>query len=135
MSLFPFIIVLVAALNVVGTQAVVVHERSREIAILRAMGASRRSVASIFLVQGLVVGVVGTLVGLGVGGLTCLLLDAVGYPLDPQVYLISRLPVLVEASSFVLSGGAAIILAFAAAWLSAQRAASRAPVEALRRLD
>lgn len=135
MSLFPFIIVLVAALNVVGTQAVVVHERSREIAILRAMGASRRSVASIFLVQGLVVGVVGTLVGLGVGGLTCLLLDAVGYPLDPQVYLISRLPVLVEPSSFVLSGGAAIILAFAAAWLSAQRAASRAPVEALRRLD
>ncbi len=67
--------------------------------------------------------------------MACFLLDAVGYPLDPQVYLISRLPVLVEASSFFLAGGAAIVLAFAAAWFAAQRAASRAPVEALRRLD
>lgn len=135
MSLFPFIIVLVAALNVVGTQAVVVHERAREIAIIRAMGGSRRSVAAIFLVQGLVVGLLGTTAGLLVGGLACLLLDAVGYPLDPQVYLISRLPVLIEASTFVVAGLAATVLAFAAAWWSAQRAASRAPVEALRRLD
>ena len=135
MSLFPFIIVLVAALNVVGTQAVVVHERAREIAIIRAMGGTRRSVAAIFLVQGLVVGLLGTALGLGVGGLACLLLDAVGYPLDPQVYLISRLPVLIEASTFVIAGVAATVLAFAAAWWSAQRAASRAPVEALRRLD
>lgn len=135
MSLFPFIIVLVAALNVVGTQAVVVHERAREIAILRAMGATRRSVATIFLAQGLAVGLLGTFLGLLTGGLACLLLDSVGYPLDPQVYLISRLPVLVEPASFVLSGGAATLLAFAAAWYSAQRAASRPPVEALRRLD
>ncbi len=135
MSLFPFIIVLVAALNVVGTQAVVVHERAREIAILRAMGATRRSVAAIFLVQGLAVGLFGTFIGLLIGGLSCLLLDAVGYPLDPQVYLISRLPVLVEPASFFLAGGAATLLAFAAAWFSAQRAASRAPVDALRRLD
>ncbi len=135
MSLFPFIIVLVAALNVVGTQAVVVHERAREIAIIRAMGGTRRSVAAIFLVQGLVVGLMGTALGLAVGGLACLLLDAVGYPLDPQVYLISRLPVLIEASTFVVAGIAATVLAFAAAWWSAQRAASRAPVEALRRLD
>ena len=135
MSLFPFIIVLVAALNVVGTQAVVVHERAREIAIIRAMGGTRRSVAAIFLVQGLVVGLLGTGLGLAIGGLACLLLDAVGYPLDPQVYLISRLPVLIEASTFVIAGVAATVLAFAAAWWSAQRAASRAPVEALRRLD
>ena len=135
MSLFPFIIVLVAALNVVGTQAVVVHERAREIAIIRAMGGTRRSVAAIFLVQGLVVGLLGTVIGLGVGGLACLLLDAVGYPLDPQVYLISRLPVLIEWQTFVIAGAAATVLAFAAAWWSAQRAASRAPVEALRRLD
>ena len=135
MSLFPFIIVLVAALNVVGTQAVVVHERAREIAIIRAMGGSRRSVAAIFLVQGLVVGLLGTLIGLFVGGIACLLLDAVGYPLDPQVYLISQLPVLIEASTFVIAGIAATVLAFAAAWWSAQRAASRAPVDALRRLD
>ena len=135
MSLFPFIIVLVAALNVVGTQAVVVHERAREIAIIRAMGGTRRSVAAIFLVQGLVVGVLGTVLGLLVGGAACALLDAVGYPLDPQVYLISRLPVLIEASTFLIAGVAATFLAFAAAWWSAQRAASRAPVEALRRLD
>ena len=135
MSLFPFIIVLVAALNVVGTQAVVVHERARDIAILRAMGATRRSVALIFLLQGLAVGVFGTLLGLLAGGIACVLLDLVGYPLDPQVYLISRLPVLIEPATFWLAGSAAIVLSFGAAWLAAQRAASRAPVDALRRLD
>ena len=135
MSLFPFIIVLVAALNVVGTQAVIVHERGRDIAILRAMGATRRSVATVFLVQGLFVGLTGTLAGLAIGGLACFLLDAVGYPLDPQVYLIARLPVQTEPAAFALAGGAAIALAFGAAWFSAQRAAARNPVEALRRLD
>lgn len=135
MSLFPFIIVLVAALNVVGTQAVVVHERARDIAILRAMGSTRRSVATVFLLQGLVVGLLGTLLGLGLGGVACFLLDAVGYPLDPQVYLIDRVPVQIEAAMFVLAGGAAVVLAFGAAWFSAQRAAAKRPVEALRRLD
>ncbi len=135
MSLFPFIIVLVAALNVVGTQAVIVHERARDIAILRAMGSTRRSVASVFFVQGLVVGLAGTLIGLAVGGLACWLLDVVGYPLDPSVYLISRLPVQAEPQAFALAGGAAVVLALAAAWLAAQRASARSPVEALRRLD
>ncbi len=135
MSLFPFIIVLVAALNVVGTQAVIVHERARDIAILRAMGSTRRSVASVFFVQGLVVGLAGTLIGLAVGGLCCWLLDVVGYPLDPSVYLISRLPVQAEAQAFALAGGAAVVLTLAAAWLAASRASVRSPVEALRRLD
>ncbi|MBI5607988.1 MAG: ABC transporter permease [Deltaproteobacteria bacterium] len=135
MSLFPFIIVLVAALNVVGTQAVIVHERARDIAILRAMGSTRRSVASVFFVQGLVVGLAGTLIGLAVGGLACWLLDVVGYPLDPSVYLISRLPVQAEPQAFALAGGAAVVLALAAEWLAAQRASVRSPVEALRRLD
>ncbi len=135
MSLFPFIIVLVAALNVIGTQAVVVHERARDIAILRAMGARRSSVGAIFLVQGLAVGVVGTTIGLVVGGLACLLLDWIGYPLDPHVYLISRLPVQIEAFPFVLAGTAAIVLCFAAAWLAARRASERSPVDGLRRLD
>jgi ABC-type lipoprotein release transport system permease subunit len=62
-------------------------------------------------------------------------LAVVGYPLDPQVYLISELPVRAEAQTFVLAGGSAIALAFGAAWLAAQRAAARSPVEALRRLD
>jgi ABC-type lipoprotein release transport system permease subunit len=135
MSLFPFIIVLVAALNVVGTQAVVVHERARDIAILRAMGARRRSVAAVFLFQGLVVGLLGMAIGLAVGGLCCWLLAAVGYPLDPQVYLIDRLPVRAEPGTFVVAGVAAAVLAFAAAWFAAQRAAARPPVDALRRLD
>lgn len=135
MSLFPFIIVLVAALNVIGTQAVVVHERARDISILRAMGATPRSVGAIFLTQGLAVGLLGTVIGLAVGGLTCVLLQAVGYPLDPHVYLISELPVRIEAETFVLAGGAATALSFGAAWISARRAADRSPVDGLRRLD
>ncbi len=135
MSLFPFIIVLVAALNVVGTQAVVVHERARDIAILRAMGATGRSVGAVFLTQGLAVGMLGTVIGLVLGGLCCWIVDLVGYPLDPNVYLISELPVVIEASTFALAGGAATALSFGAAWASARRAATRAPVDGLRRLD
>ncbi|MCB9739029.1 MAG: ABC transporter permease [Deltaproteobacteria bacterium] len=135
MSLFPFIIVLIAALNVIGTQAVVVHERARDIAILRAMGARKSGVGAIFLVSGLAVGIVGTALGLLVGGVCCVLLDLVGYPLDPHVYLISRLPVQIEVFPFVLAGGSAVSLCFAAAWLAARRAAERAPVDGLRRLD
>ncbi len=135
MSLFPFIIVLVAALNVVGTQAVVVHERARDIAILRAMGATGRSVGAVFLTQGLAVGLVGTAIGLLLGGLCCFALAQIGYPLDPNVYLIDELPVQIEASTFGLAGGAATALSFGAAWISARRAATRAPVDGLRRLD
>lgn len=135
MSLFPFIIVLVAALNVVGTQAVVVHERARDIAILRAMGATGRSVGAVFLTQGLAVGLVGTAIGLLLGGLCCLALTQIGYPLDPNVYLIDQLPVQINGSTFALAGGAATALSFGAAWVSARRAATRAPVDGLRRLD
>ena len=124
MSLFPFIIVLVAALNVVGTQAVVVREREREIAILRAMGATRTSVGTVFLTQGFAVGAVGTLCGLLVGGAGCLLLSTVGYPLDPNVYLISELPVVIEPGTFLLAGGSATLLTFGASWWAARRAAS-----------
>ena len=99
------------------------------------MGARRRSIGAIFLVQGLAVGVVGTLLGLLVGGLCCVLLDVIGYPLDPNVYLISRLPVLIEVQPFLLAGGSAIALCFGAAWAAARSAADRAPVDGLRRLD
>ncbi|MCO4760406.1 MAG: ABC transporter permease [Myxococcales bacterium] len=135
MSLFPFIIVLVAALNVIGTQAVVVHERARDIAILRAMGATGRSVGAVFLTQGLAVGLLGTAIGLILGGLCCLALAKIGYPLDPNVYLIDELPVQIEATTFAMAGGAATALSFGAAWVSARRAATRSPVDGLRRLD
>jgi len=75
------------------------------------------------------------LIGLGVGGLSCALLQAIGYPLDPQLYLISALALQIEAVSFALAGGSATVLGFASAWFAAQRAAARAPVDALRRLD
>ena len=99
------------------------------------MGATGRSVGAVFLSQGLAVGLLGTLIGLGLGGLCCLALAQIGYPLDPNVYLIDELPVQIEASTFVLAGGAATALSFGAAWISARRAATRAPVDGLRRLD
>ncbi|MBP48253.1 MAG: hypothetical protein CMH53_09985 [Myxococcales bacterium] len=135
MSLFPFIIVLVAALNVIGTQAVVVHERSRDISILRAMGATGRSVGAVFLTQGLAVGLWGTLIGLFLGGLFAGALAWIGFPLDPHVYLIDRLPVQLSPATFLVSGGASVFLTLFAAWFSARRAALRPPVEGLRRLD
>src|SRR6185295_15367307 len=86
-------IIVVAAFMVIATLIMVVLERKREIAILTAMGAKDSAVLLIFLQQGTVIGVIGTLLGLAVGGGLCAWLAHYHFPLDPKVYLIDHLPV------------------------------------------
>ena len=74
----------------------IVIEKKREIAILKAMGATDGTVLGIFMLQGVVVGVIGTLAGVLVGGGLVLYLDKIHFPLDPKVYLIDHLPVVLN---------------------------------------
>ena len=92
-SLLLVIIILVAAFNIIASLTMIVMSKVREIAILKSMGAPAATLARVFLVAGTSVGAVGTLLGTASGLMVCGLARLYGYPLDPKVYLIGKLPV------------------------------------------
>jgi lipoprotein-releasing system permease protein len=126
-------IVMVGALNIISTLVMVVMEKTRDIAILRAMGASAKSVMSIFMLQGLLVGLVGTLVGLASGLGICHLLAKYKFiNLPSDVYYISKLPVQVEFGDVWVVSLAAVAISFLATLYPAWYASKLNPLEAIR---
>jgi lipoprotein-releasing system permease protein len=133
MFVILIMIVLVGALNIISTLVMVVMEKTRDVAILRAMGAGARSVMSIFMSQGLLVGLVGTLAGLGAGLGLCHLLGKYKFiKLPPDIYYISTLPVKVESADVVFVTTAAVLISFLATLYPSWHASKMSPVEALR---
>ena len=125
-------IVLVASFIIVATLIMQVLDKRREIAVLKSMGAGQPSVMKIFVAEGLVIGAVGTAFGLLLGFGTCLLIDKVGIPLDPEVYYISNLPVRMNPSEFGLVALLALALSYLATIYPASKASRLEPVEGLR---
>ncbi|MBW2144194.1 MAG: lipoprotein-releasing ABC transporter permease subunit [Deltaproteobacteria bacterium] len=126
-------IVLVGALNIISTLVMVVMEKTRDVAILRAMGASAKSIMSIFMLQGLLVGLVGTLAGLLSGLGICHLLAKYKFiDLDPSVYYIQTLPVKVEFGDVWVVALAAVLISFLATIYPSWYASRLNPVEAIR---
>jgi lipoprotein-releasing system permease protein len=127
------LIVLVAAFNIIATLVMVVMERRKEIAILRAMGARAASVASIFLFEGAAIGAIGTALGTLGGFITAW---AIGryelIRLPPEVFMVSAVPVRLYASNFLAVALAAVALCLCAAIYPALRARSLSPVEVIR---
>ena len=132
LSIVITIIIIVAAFNVVATLVMIVLERRREIAILKAMGADEAGILYVFLLQGLAVGMVGTLLGLALGAGICLALVRLHFPLDPQVYLIRFVPVRASPFEFALTALVALTISLLASLIPAWWAARLAPVEGLR---
>ncbi len=132
MGLILSLIVAVASLNIAGMMIVLVVTRSREIAIVKAMGASNQQVRLIFMTEGVVIGVVGAIAGTILGLLGCVLLDAYGFPLDTDVYYLDSLPVQMEPLTILFVNFAAVAICFLATLYPASRAASLRPVEGLR---
>jgi lipoprotein-releasing system permease protein len=133
MGLIIFFIMVVAAFNIVGTLTMVVTDKTREIGILQAMGLTAPSVARIFLAQGAIIGLVGTMLGLLGGLAVSYVVDRSGWiRINPAVYFIDHLPVhveLVDVGVVVLSSLAIAVLAT----LYPSRSAARlTPVEAIR---
>ena len=127
------LIVLVAAFNIIATLVMVVMERRKEIAILRAMGAVAASVASIFLIQGAVLGVVGTVVGDGTGFVVSYLIgkyNLIHLPAD--MFMVSNVPVQLNPWNFIAVAVATIALCMLAAIYPAMQATRLSIAEILR---
>ena len=133
MGLIIFFIMVVAAFNIVGTLTMVVADKTREIGILRAMGLTSPAVARVFLLQGAVIGGVGTAIGLATGLTVAYVVDKSGWiRINPAVYFIDHLPVHVEASDVLVVVLASLAIAVLATVYPSRAAAGLTPVDAIR---
>jgi lipoprotein-releasing system permease protein len=133
MALILFLIVLVAAFNIISTLIMVVADKTREIGILKSMGLTRGSVLRVFMLQGLEIGLIGTMLGTGGGLALVMLLDKYQFiTLPGDVYFIDRLPVALDPIDVVWIIGASLVIAFAATIYPARQASKLMPVEAIR---
>lgn len=128
------LIVLVAAFNIASSLIMMVIEKAKDIAILKAMGATHQSIRKIFVFKGMMIGAVGTLLGVAFGFGLCFLLERYKFiELPGDVYYITTLPVRLEGIDVVLIALAALAICFLATLYPARRASRLNPVEALRR--
>ncbi len=141
MFLILTLIIVVAAFNIISSLIMLVKDKSKDIAILRTMGASSGAIMRIFLLAGASIGVLGTLIGFAIGLVFCLNIESIRQALQaltgtqlfsPEVYFLTRLPAIVdpnEVTQVVLMGlGLSLLATLYPSW----RAAKTDPVEALR---
>jgi lipoprotein-releasing system permease protein len=127
------LIVMVASFNIISTLIMVVMEKTKDIAILMTMGATRRTIRRIFAMEGLIIGISGTFAGTALGGILCGLLKKYRFiHLPSDVYYISTLPVLVEPATVVLVVVSSILICFLATVYPAWQASRVDPAEAIR---
>ncbi len=127
------LIVLVAAFNIASTLIMMVMGKTRDIAILKAMGAKDSSIRKIFIFKGMIIGLVGTSLGVCLGFMLCKLLEKYKFiELPGDVYYISTLPVRLEALDVFIIAAAAMLICFIATLYPAHQAAKLNPVEAVR---
>lgn len=127
------LIVLVAAFNIVATLIMVVMEKRKDIAILKSMGATDRSIARIFMLKGLIIGVVGTLLGVVGGYAGCWVLRRYQFvELPKDVFYVSTLPVRVYGENFATVALVSVVICLLATIYPARQAAGLAPVEVIR---
>ncbi|MGF1500642.1 MAG: lipoprotein-releasing ABC transporter permease subunit [Paracoccaceae bacterium] len=141
MFLILTLIILVAALNIISGLIMLVKEKGRDIGILRTVGLPRAAVLRIFFLCGASIGVVGTVLGVGIGVLFTVNIQEIqsfveylsgGTVWDPNVRFLTRVPAVMHASDVVFTVAIALGLSFLATWYPAWRAARLDPVEALR---
>jgi len=133
MSLILVVIIIVASFNIIGTLTMIVMEKSREIAILKSMGASSRSIMQIFMFAGLVIGIVGTAIGSAIGyGAVAIITRTGVITLPKDVYQVSHLPLSITALDVFFISLTALGISFLATLYPSWQAAKQDPVEVLR---
>lgn len=133
MAIILGLIVIVAAFNIISTLVMVVTDKTREIGILKSMGLKASQVQRVFMLQGVVIGMVGSLLGGAAGLILVWLLDRYEFVKIPgDVYFVDRLPVAFDAADIGLILGLSILISFVATLYPARQAARLYPVEAIR---
>jgi len=133
MFIILVLIILVAAFNIVSTLIMLVMEKTKDIAILKSMGATAKSIMKIFVIEGLIIGILGTTFGLMGGGVLCFLLKRYEFvKLPSDVYYISTLPVNVQVLDVILVAACAIAISFLATLYPSYQASRLEPVAAIR---
>jgi lipoprotein-releasing system permease protein len=127
------LIIGVASFNLLGSLTMSVIEKTRDIGILKSMGATNNSIVKIFIFEGILVGVLGSLLGLTLGLVLVWLQSHYHlFPLDPTVYIIPAIPVEVHILDLIIVASTALALCSLAALYPAKRASHFVPVEAIR---
>jgi lipoprotein-releasing system permease protein len=127
------LIVMVASFNIISTLIMVVMEKTKDIAVLMTLGATRRTIRRIFAIEGLIIGVAGTASGTALGVLLCVLLQRYRFiSLPSDVYYISTLPVSLDPGTILLVVASSILICFLATVYPARQASLVEPAEAIR---
>jgi lipoprotein-releasing system permease protein len=132
MFLVLAIIILVASFSIVGNLIMVVMEKSKEIALLKTLGASNGGIMMLFVTQGFFIGLVGTSLGVAFGLLACWAGKTYGLPLNPDVYYIDKLPIHIDPLAIAAVGAAGIVISVAATLYPAFLAGRLQPAVGLR---
>ncbi|MCP4160613.1 MAG: lipoprotein-releasing ABC transporter permease subunit [Deltaproteobacteria bacterium] len=126
------LIILVAAFNIASALIMMVMEKTKDIAVLKAMGATNKTIRKIFIIKGMIIGSLGTLMGTLSGVLICYLLKKYDFIQLPDAYPFTTLPVQLESFDVLLISISAIIICFLSTLYPSYKASKMNPVEALR---
>jgi lipoprotein-releasing system permease protein len=126
------LIIVVASVNVISAMVMMVTQKKREIAMLKAMGAPSTEVGWVFAMVAAAIGAIGTTIGIGLGLATCVVVRGYGYRLDPKVYLIDQLPISVHPFEVILVAVVTMVVCLVAALIPAIKSSTLRPVDGLR---
>ncbi|WDP88246.1 MAG: lipoprotein-releasing ABC transporter permease subunit [Desulfobacter sp.] len=126
------LIILVAAFNIASALIMMVMEKTKDIAVLKAMGATHGMIRRIFMIKGMLIGVTGTIIGTSAGILVCTILKKYQFIKLPAAYPFSTLPVQLEYTDVALIGLSAVLICFLSTLYPAYKASRMDPVEAIR---
>ena len=126
------LIIIMASFSVVTTLVMIVLEKRKDVAVLKTLGATTKDIAKIFISMGIVIGFVGTVLGVILGMLGCILLEKYGFPLDPRVFPVDKVPIRVETINVVMVSVSSFLISLLATIYPALRASKLNPSEVLR---
>ncbi|MDR2338227.1 MAG: ABC transporter permease [Deltaproteobacteria bacterium] len=126
------LLIMIASFSIVSTLVMVVMEKNKDIAILKSIGISNCSVLKIFLLQGIIIGAIGTVLGTILGYLGCIGLRAYGFPLNPAVFAMDKVPVYLVPENFIIVAVSAFLITSLSGIYPACRAAKLNVAEVLR---
>jgi lipoprotein-releasing system permease protein len=132
LTLVLFLIILVAAFNIVASLTMMVIDKTREVAILKAMGMSEPAIASVFRIAGMAIGTLGICLGIGMGLWVCLIVRKLHYLLDAKVYMIDKLPTQISPTEIIWTAALTLLIALFATLYPSINAARLKPVDGLR---